>query len=272
MRDADLRARDIGSCACDFSALIRRIDIVGVRDESDRRLSPAAIRFIRAAGRRDLQNDLVTARLLEARRQFEQRCPQRLGAEYLHLARRGTRPARASTWQAFQNANTASSRRIRSSRLFSFEPRPVIERSQSRPRMFRRHAARARRRPGGRHDLRHHHHRLGAGRLCDRHPRGAARLQDRDRRARLSRRHLFELGLHSDQGAAALGRNLPLHAARQGLRAVGRQRGVRSGRRGQALARRRRPDEFRRRLPDEEEQGQRDLGRGRRSTRPARSR
>ena len=37
---------------------------------------------------------------------------------------------------------------------------------------------------------------------------------------------------------------------------------VRSRRRHQALARRRRPDEYRRRLPAEEEQGQRDLGRG----------
>ena len=111
--------------------------------------------------------------------------------------------------------------------------------------------------------FRHHHHRLRPGRLRHRDPRGAARLQDRDRRARLSRRHLLELGLHPDQGAAALGRDLPLHAARQGLRAVGRQCRLRSGRRGQALARRRRPDERRRRLPDEEEQGPGDLGRGR---------
>ncbi len=51
-----------------------------------------------------------------------------------------------------------------------------------------------------------------------------ARLQDRDRREILSRRHLPELGLHPDQGAAALGRNLPLHAARQGLRPVRRKR------------------------------------------------
>jgi phytoene dehydrogenase-like protein len=35
-------------------------------------------------------------------------------------------------------------------------------------------------------------------------------------------------GLHSDQGAAALGGNLPLHAARQGLRALGRKSLVRS--------------------------------------------
>ena len=33
-----------------------------------------------------------------------------------------------------------------------------------------------------------------------------------------ARRHLPQLGLHPDQGAAALGRDLPLHAARRGLR------------------------------------------------------
>ena len=56
----------------------------------------------------------------------------------------------------------------------------------------------------------------------------------------LSRRHLHQLGLHSDQGAAALGGNLSLHAACQGLRAVGGQRLVRPESRGQAFARRRR--------------------------------
>jgi len=34
---------------------------------------------------------------------------------------------------------------------------------------------------------------------------------------RLSRRHLSQLGLHPDQGVAALGRDLPLHAAPEGL-------------------------------------------------------
>ena len=72
----------------------------------------------------------------------------------------------------------------------------------------------------------------------------------------------LELGLHPDQGAAALGGDLSLHAARQGLRPVGRERVVRSRRRREALARRRRPHERRRRLPDEEEQGHGDLGRG----------
>ncbi len=115
----------------------------------------------------------------------------------------------------------------------------------------------------GRHDLRHHHHRLWPGRLCDRDPGGAARLQDRDRRARVSRRHLPQLGLHPDQGAPALGRDLPLPAARQGLWALGREGRVRPVGRRQALARRLEAAQRRRRLPDEEEQGERDLGRGR---------
>ena len=47
--------------------------------------------------------------------------------------------------------------------------------------------------------------------------------------------------------------------------------GLRSGRRGEALARGVEAAQRRRRLPDEEEQGRGDLGRGDRSTRPARS-
>ena len=56
--------------------------------------------------------------------------------------------------------------------------------------------------------------------------------------------------------------NLPLSAARQGLRADGRQGRLRPGRNRQALARGRQAAERRRRLPDEEEQGVGDLGRG----------
>ena len=48
----------------------------------------------------------------------------------------------------------------------------------------------------------------------------------------------LELGLHPDQGAAALGGNLSLHAARQGLRTVGRESLVRCQGGGAALARR----------------------------------
>ncbi len=48
-------------------------------------------------------------------------------------------------------------------------------------------------------------------------------LKTGDRRARAARRHLPQLGLHPDQGAAALGRDLPPDAARQGLTACRRE-------------------------------------------------
>ena len=87
--------------------------------------------------------------------------------------------------------------------------------------------------------LRCHHHRRRSRRLRRGDPRGAARLQDGGRRARASRRHLPQLGLHSHQGAAALGRDLPLHAARRGLWPERRGHGrLRHRRRRQALARR----------------------------------
>ena len=73
----------------------------------------------------------------------------------------------------------------------------------------------------------------------------------------------LELGLHPDQGAAAVGGDLPLPAARQGLRAHGGEHRLRSRRGGQALARGVEAAQRRRRLPDEEEQGRGDLGRGR---------
>ena len=121
--------------------------------------------------------------------------------------------------------------RERATRLVACRARPALRRARPgiRPDEFGLHQIRQRTAPEeralmARHQLRHHHHRLGTGRLRHRDPRGAAWLQDRHRRARFPRRHLLELGLHPDQGAAALGRDLPLHAARQGLRAQGRQR------------------------------------------------
>ena len=57
----------------------------------------------------------------------------------------------------------------------------------------------------------------------------------------LSRRHLPQLGLHPDQGAAALGRDLSTTCSTPrttGL--IGREGRVRSGGGGEALARRRR--------------------------------
>ncbi len=111
--------------------------------------------------------------------------------------------------------------------------------------------------------LRRHHHRLRPRRLCRGDPRRAARLQDGDRRARASGRHLLQLGLHPDQGAAALGRDLSLRRARQELRPEDRGQGQ-SRPQGdrRPLARHRAAHEWRRRLPDEEEQGRRHLGRG----------
>ena len=72
--------------------------------------------------------------------------------------------------------------------------------------------------------FRHHRHRRRARRLCRRHPGGPAGAEDRRRRARASGRHLPQLGLHSDQGAAALGRSLSRpckHAESYGLSAQG---------------------------------------------------
>ena len=58
----------------------------------------------------------------------------------------------------------------------------------------------------------------GPGRLCRRHPRGAAGHEGRGGRARAAGRHLPQLGLHPDQGAAAHLGNLSLYAARRRLR------------------------------------------------------
>ena len=114
----------------------------------------------------------------------------------------------------------------------------------------------------GRHRIRHHHHRLRSGRLCDGHPRRPARLQDGDRRARASGRHLPQLGLHSDQGAAAHRRNLPLHETCQGLWPLGRKVGFDPAAVVQRSRACRRPAQQRRRRPAQEEQGARHLGRG----------
>ena len=114
----------------------------------------------------------------------------------------------------------------------------------------------------GIHDLRRRRDRRRARRLRRGDPRGAARPQDRGDRARAPRRHLPQLGLHPDQGAAALLGDLPPDAPRQGVRPQGRERRLRHRRRGQALARRGQAALRRRRLPDEEEQDRRGHGRG----------
>ena len=69
--------------------------------------------------------------------------------------------------------------------------------------------------------LRPHRGRRRAGRLCRGDPRGAARHEDRGRRARASGRHLPQLGLHPDQGAAAHLGDLPPDAACRRVRLLG---------------------------------------------------
>ena len=110
--------------------------------------------------------------------------------------------------------------------------------------------------------IRHHRHRGGPGRLRRGHSRGATRVQDGGRRARAPRRDLSQLGLHTDEGAAAVGRDLSLHAAREGLRPLGSRRRLRRGGDRAALPHRIRPTQRRGRRPAQEEQGRRDLGRG----------
>ena len=118
--------------------------------------------------------------------------------------------------------------------------------------------------------FRSHRPRRRAGRLCRRDPRGAARHEDRGRRARASRRHLPQLGLHPDQGAAAHLGDLS-SAARMPTTSASRPRTSASisqeDRR--ALAQGREAALERRRLPDEEEQDHRD--RRRRRSSPARA-
>ena len=115
-----------------------------------------------------------------------------------------------------------------------------------------------RRKPGtgyGGHFLRPHRDRWRAGRLCRRDPRGAARHEGGGGRERASRRHLPQLGLHPDQGAAALGRDLALDPARRRLRLHGQGRDLRPEEDRRALAQGGEAALERRRLPAEEEQG-----------------
>ena len=92
------------------------------------------------------------------------------------------------------------------------------------------------------------------GRLRGRDPRRATRRQGGPRRARAPGRHLPQLGLHPDQGAAAHRRGLPRHAARGRLRAHGEGRGLRPEESRAALAQDRRAPERGRQAPAQEEQ------------------
>ena len=105
-------------------------------------------------------------------------------------------------------------------------------------------------------------HRRRAGRLCRRHPRGPTRHEDRDRRARASRRHLPQLGLHPDQGAAAHLGALHNHAPRVRVRAGLRQCSLRSCPRGRTQPQGGRAAVQRRRLSDAQEPGRGDQRNG----------
>ena len=89
-------------------------------------------------------------------------------------------------------------------------------------------------------------------------------LKDRAGRARASRRHLPQLGLHPDQGIAAHVGNLPPDAACRRFRPVGGQCFLRYRQGGETVAQGCRPAQRRRQTSDEEEQG-----RGVRRPRPA---
>ena len=133
----------------------------------------------------------------------------------------------------------------------------VRRRATCRPRSRRCSAEAGRRTRGGTDgpELRPDRRRRRPGRLRGGDPRRAAQDEGGAGRARASGRHLPELGLHPDQGAAALGRGAGADAARGELRPRGRQPALRRGGRGQAQPRRGAAAQPRRRPPAEEEQG-----------------
>jgi len=85
-------------------------------------------------------------------------------------------------------------------------------------------------------ELRHHNHRLRSGRLRYRDSRGAAWLQDCDRREQISGRHLPQLGLHPTK---ALLRSAEIFHYMQRAKEFGLSAGrsTTNGRHRQALAR-----------------------------------
>ena len=86
-----------------------------------------------------------------------------------------------------------------------------------------------------RNELRRHRRRRRAGRLRDRHPRRAARHEGGLRGAGTFGRHLPQLGLHPDQGAAAHLRGLSPDGAGRRVRPQGRGRLLRYGEDRQAV-------------------------------------
>ncbi len=95
-----------------------------------------------------------------------------------------------------------------------------------------------------------------------RDPRGAIGHEGRGRRARQARRHLPQLGLHPDQGVAALVGDLPPDAQAGRVRLLRGQPQIRHRQDRRALAQGLAAALQRRRLPDEEAQDHRDRRRG----------
>ena len=108
-------------------------------------------------------------------------------------------------------------------------------------------------RPDGGARVRSGGDRRRAGGLRRRDPGGAARHAHRAGRARASGRHLPQLGLHPDQGAAARGRDLPPDAQHRRLRLQRQGVELRFRQSDQALAPGRRPAQPRRAASPEEE-------------------
>ena len=111
--------------------------------------------------------------------------------------------------------------------------------------------------------LRSHRPRLRPRRLCRGDPGEPARPEGRDRRARETGRDLPQLGLHSDQGAAADLGDQPLSDPRLGLWPQRRESRLRPRQDRRPQPQGRRPAQRRRQGADEEEQGDRRRGRRR---------
>ncbi len=128
---------------------------------------------------------------------------------------------------------------------------------------MQRAVAASRRQRDGRQFLRCDRARRRAGRVCRGDPRGTARHEDCLRRARAFGRHLPQLGLHPDQGAAQELRHQSSAASSRRLRLLGQGHHLRHQESRRALAQGGEAAVERRRLPAEEAQGHRHRWRGR---------
>ena len=133
-------------------------------------------------------------------------------------------------------------------------PRPTQRRRRGRERTLRGRAGRAAigRSDGGRR-LRRDRGGKRSRRLHRGDPRAPARLASRARRARRAGRHLPELGLHPDEGAATRFRDPAPAAPSRCLWLPGKRRALRPRQAGGPFARGRQATLGRREAPDEEE-------------------